>query len=196
MIGLPPPFPLLWPDGKKRTTSYQRQKGHFNTATVAAALDDLSSEMSRCSIRYYELTANFSGRGNAMGRVDDPGAALWFLAPKSDITATQNLMTIACDKFDTICQNIRGISLTMQRLRLVDEIGAYSFVQAVKGAEALPPPDPPWWTTLHITEQTPLAIAELAYRELSKAAHPDAGGDRVAWDRLSRAIEQARVAKS
>ena len=77
------------------------------------------------------------------GREDpaDPGAALWFTLGGKDITRGRHkVMVLACDKFRRLAQNIRAIALTMERLRLVDEIGAYSLVAAVEGARALPPP--------------------------------------------------------
>ena len=112
-------------------------------------------------------------------------------------------MVLACDKFRRLAQNIRAIALTMERLRLVDEIGAYSLVAAVEGARALPPPDRatasliddggrPWHEVLQVMPNAPLAIAEAAYRALARTAHADAGGNDQMMTRLNAAIEAAR----
>lgn len=89
----------------------------------------------------------------------------------------------------------------MERLRLVDEIGAYSLVAAVEGAKALPPPsarnrsadgvavpDRPWYTILGVQPDAPLLVAEAAYRTLAKAA----GEGSSVLVELNLAIEQAR----
>ena len=93
---LPPPFPLKWPDDKKRTL--QRQKPKYTANSVSSAMRDLSDEMSRSQIRLWELTSNSSVRSSA-DLLPDPGAALWFLAPQSDSTRERRLMVLACDLF-------------------------------------------------------------------------------------------------
>jgi curved DNA-binding protein CbpA len=60
---------------------------------------------------------------------------------------------------------------------------------------ALPAParvrDP--WEVLGIRPDAPLAIAEAAYREATKTAHPDRGGTDEAMAELNAAIEKVRA---
>lgn len=139
---LPPPYPLAWPDGRARVQ--HREQGRYNVKTVPEAIGLLERELLRWSGRDrdtriigWELTTDQTVRSQPA----DPGASLWFMLGGKDITGEASLMVIACDKFRALAQNIRAICLTMERLRLVDEVGAYSLVAAVEGARALPPPD-------------------------------------------------------
>lgn len=60
---------------------------------------------------------------------------------------------------------------------------------------AAPAPSGPY-ATLWLRDGAPLEVAEAAYRALAKGAHPDAGGDRAAWDRLQAALETIRKEKA
>jgi hypothetical protein len=194
--GLPPPYPLLWPEGRGRVPSHRREKGRYSLATVAQAMNYLDAETNRwrsykradglARLTGWELTANYSGRGRDP---DDPGAALWFTLSTGDATIGQSLMVLACDKFDRLPQNIRAISLTMERLRLVDEIGAYSLINAVEGAKALPPPSParPWHEVLGVREDASLPVVTAAFRALIK----ESASDQVTME-LKAALDAAR----
>jgi hypothetical protein len=146
-LHLPAPYPLAWPEGRQRTA--RRVTGTYSVRGYAEAMSSLEREIGRWSgtmrdarITDWQLTSTHVGRARASTSDGDPGAALWFVLGGKTITAGANLMVIACDKFADLPHNIRALELTMSRLRLVDEIGAYSLVQAVEGARALPPPDP------------------------------------------------------
>lgn len=203
VMELPQPYPLAWPAGRPRTPPKEREPDRYQAKTVSGAVTLLDVEIKRwraperaARIVMHELTSDPAPRG----RDDpaDPGAALWFTLGGKDITARAGLMVLACDKFRRLAQNIRAIGLTMERLRLVDEIGAYSLVAAVEGARALPPPagwkgsadqdSQPWHLTLQVMPGASLAIAEAAYRALARTAADDA-----ALVRLNLAIEAARA---
>jgi hypothetical protein len=49
-------------------------------------------------------------------------------------------------------------------------------------------------TLLHVASGVPVAVAEAAYRTLSKRAHPDVGGDTRGMARLTEAVETIRHA--
>src|SRR5262249_18138937 len=97
--------------------------------------------------------------------------------------------------FAKVWQNVRAIGLTLERLRLVDELGSYSLVAAVSGAKALPPPgaspeagDRPWHLVLQVSPTCALYVAEASYRALAKAAGE--GSPRLV--ELNAAIATAR----
>jgi hypothetical protein len=204
MTGLPAPYPLAWPPGRARTPQHARAGDRYGVASNVAAIKAIEAEVKRwrsgereARITAWELTTNISGR--SMGEPSDPAAALWFTLSGKDITFGQSLMVLACDRFRKLAQNIRAISLTMERLRLVDEIGAYSLVAAVEGARALPPPSAgrseavglpgkPWHEVLGVAPDAPLLVAEAAYRALAK--EEGEGGNHLV--ELNLAIEQAR----
>src|SRR5215471_3691890 len=156
-LALPTPYPLHWPAGRPRTPENRRERPRYEVRSVSVAIAGIEREVGRWAspikrrITNWELTTNISGRRH---RPDDPGVAFWFTLAGDDLTADASLMVLACDRFQLVEQNIRAISLTMERLRLVDEIGAYSLVAAVEGAKALPPPvtERPWWEVLHVAQ--------------------------------------------
>jgi hypothetical protein len=103
------------------------------------------------------------------------------------------IITIACDRFFALSQNIRAIDLTMQRLRLVDEVGAYSLIQTVEGARALPPPEPrrPWYQVLGVQPDASLQVVTAVFRSLVK----DAVGNDLRVMQLKEALDAAREAR-
>lgn len=200
---LPPPYPLAWPPGRPRTLPSQRLPGRYNAANVPQAMTSLHREVERWRkigreqrIVSDELTSDLSVRSRA--EPPDPGAAFWFTLSGPDLTRGASMMVLSCDRFDKLHQNIRAISLTMERLRLVDEIGAYSLIAAVEGAKALPPPssipgvvgtpDDPWYRVLQVSPDAPLAVAQAAYRALALKA----GEGSSQLRQLNLAIDQAR----
>jgi len=197
-LTLPAPFPLAWPPGRPRIPSRERLPDRYGANTVPQALASAEAEVKRwraptrsARIISWELSSDYLGRA----KPDDPGAALWFTLGGKDITSGASLMVLACDRFKSLPQNIRALSLTMERLRLVDEVGAYSLIAAVEGARALPPPgaavavpDRPWREVLGIAGEAPLLIAEAAYRALARKA----GEGSPKLTELNLAIEAAR----
>lgn len=191
---LPAPYPLLWPSNRSRTPADHREKGRYSLALFSQAMATLEAEVARwqrlkrkARIVDWQLTSQHVGRAQNHA---DPGAALWFTLAGKEITGGQSLMVLACDRFQELPQNVRALSLTMERLRLVDEIGAYSLVAAVEGAKALPPPAGPWHDILGVSETAPLVVADAAYRALAK----EAGEGSPRLRDLNDAIARARAA--
>jgi hypothetical protein len=191
---LPAPYPLSWPSGRARTPAERREKGRYSLRLYSQAMATLETEVARwqrikrnARIVDWQLTSQHVGRTQTPG---DPGAALWFTLAGKDVTGGQSLMVLACDRFEELPQNVRALSLTMERLRLVDEIGAYSLVAAVEGAKALPPPLGPWHDILGVAETAPLVVVEAAYRALAR----EAGEGSPRLRDLNDAIARARAA--
>jgi hypothetical protein len=102
---------------------------------------------------------------------------------------------------DTASENLRAIYNSIEDARKIEGRGAAElmrqiFKQLPGPTEALALPagaatvDP--YSVLGLQPGAPRSVAEAAYRALAKTAHPNAGGDRAAWDRLQAAIEQIR----
>lgn len=193
-VAVPAPHPLSWPPGRPRTPAADRKKGSYSLRTLLQAMGTLEAEIKRWQrlgraerLIDWELTTNHVGRTRDP---EDPGAALWFTLGGKTITAGASLMVLACDRFIELPQNVRALSLTMERLRHVDEVGAYSLVAAVEGARALPPPERPldWRAVLGLGQDTNLVAANAVYRALAK----DAGEGSPLLRELNAAIEAAR----
>lgn len=191
---VPAPYPLSWPPGRPRTAASERKKGSYSLRTLLQAMGTLEAEVARWRrlgrngrLIDWELTTNHIGRTRDP---EDPGAALWFTLGGKTITTGASLMVLACDRFVELPQNVRALSLTMERLRHVDEVGAYSLVAAVEGARALPPPERPidWRGILGLGATATIDIANASYRALAKQVGEGSSHLRD----LNAAIEAAR----
>jgi hypothetical protein len=101
---------------------------------------------------------------------------------------------LTCSEFPTYQQNIRAVFFVLDALRLADQRGILP--QLRDAAIALLPPGPaaarPAYEVLGISPNTPLEIAEAAYKVLARKVHPDAGGTDSAMRELNEAIEHFR----
>lgn len=197
-------FPLEWPNGRPRTADRKpalfRAGGSPLTMTTARRrLTEQLSAMTRpgqtwrttdiivtTNIRY---TAS-GARDQKLSRRDpeDPGVALYFgLDGKPHV--------LACDKWDSVQDNIGAIAAHIDALRGQERWGVADLRQAFAGHVALPRPTP-WWEVLRTDATASLEQIHAAYRAAAKHAHPNAGGDRAAWDRLSSAYEEAKRSRS
>lgn len=192
---IPAPYPLAWPPHRARTPAHNREGKRYEVAGLVEAIGTVDREVERWRKRgaggerivNYEITTNHIGRGAAPA---DPGAALWFTIAGGPITGPAELRVLACDKFRDLPQNVRALSLTMERLRHVAEVGAYTLIAAVEGAKMLPPPERPidWRAVLGLGETATLIAANATYRALALEAGE--GSDRL--KELNAAIAAAR----
>lgn len=187
-------FPLCWPEGKERTDDHDligNRRGW--TTDFRTNMIKLENELERWEIPNWLLSSHLRPHARATSNLDDPGAALWYLAPSAS-TEGWMLSVLACDRFNRLALNVMAISLTLQRMRLIAEYGAYTAEQAMAGAAyvALPAPARDWHEVLCVDPDAPLTVAEASYHALAKTAHPDAGGSARAMNDLNEAIEEAR----
>lgn len=193
-------YPLSWPSGRPRTPSRKsalfKHEGRPMTMTAARKrLRDQLELMTRTgqnwrttdvvvstNIRY--TLAGSRDMNLSRREPDDPGAALYFALDRRPYV-------LACDRWDTVQDNIAAIAAHIDALRGQERWGVADLRQAFAGHVALPPPDP-WWTVLDVTRDAPLEAITRAYRALARTAHPNAGGQRAEWDRLQRAYDEAQ----
>lgn len=197
MLNLPAPYPLTWPEGRRRTPPGRRVRATYTVRGYAEAMSSLETEIARWQRRErttritdWQLTATHSGRGRP-DTSGDPGASLWFVLGGQDISAAAELRVLACDRFVELPHNIRGLGLTMERLRLVDEVGAYSIVQATEGARLLPAPERAidWRQVLGLVAgDWPIRVVEDLYRSQAR----EAGEGSARLTELNLAIAAAR----
>lgn len=199
-----PGYPLRWPDGRPRSTERKvalwREGGRRLTLMPARQrLRDQVEMMTRAgqSWRVTEMVLTTNIRFTASGArdqklsrrdPDDPGVAFYF-----NLDGRPHVL--ACDRWDTVYDNIAAIAAHIEALRGQERWGVADLKQAFAGHVALPPPDP-WWDVLGVARDAPSEVIAAAYRTLSKSAHPNAGGSRAAWDRLAAAYDAARRERS
>jgi hypothetical protein len=180
-------YPLTWPDGLPRTIT--RATSAFKTA-LPAALQNVQSSLqlfgrdSGKAVSNVILSSNVTLGANNPA---DPGVAAWF-------TWDGEQRCIAVDRYPKVQDNLQAIHHILEARRTEMRHGGLHIVrQTFKGFTALPAPDSePWTTVLGVPATASREKVEAAYREKAKTAHPDRGGARADWDRLSRAYEQAK----
>ncbi len=138
-------FPLAWPDGWERTTSYYRDEAPF-TVTMATARDEMLAEINLLVGRYTDpliiLSTNVALRLDGLPYAnqkspEDPGVAVYFTYRKSQ-------RVFACDKYKKVEHNVRAIGKTIGAMRGIERWGASDMLdRAFQGFEALPNPDTP-----------------------------------------------------
>lgn len=188
-------YPLSWPAGWPRTSLGARTRARFKV-TLDRARYDLLDELRRLGARDFVLSTNMplrlDGQVRAGARApDDAGVAVYFTWKKR-----QHVM--ACDRFQSVAENLRSIGLSIQALRALDRYGASEILErAFTGFLALPAP--------HNARayERPRAVfgwsddrtysredVEARFRELAKERHPDVGGDAGAFAELLAARDE------
>ena len=198
----PHAYPLCWPAGRRRThLTATKSALIFKGSTVHTAVQDVLTELGRMGIGRDDVVIStaiptrLDGLPKSEARqVDDHGACVWF-------RRAGELRSIAVDTFDAPAGNLRAIALAIESIRRLERYGCAEAIQDAAQALLDAPQLPqtagegraPWWVILEVSETAPLEVAEAAYKALARKWHPDVeGGDRVTFERLSTAIEEAR----
>lgn len=198
---LAPGYPLKWPEDRPRSRERKpalfREDGRRMTFTTARRrLLEQVFAMTRNgqSWRTWNMILSTNIRFTLSGSrdmnvsrrdPDDPGVAFYF-----DLDGKPHVL--ACDRWDTVADNIAAIAAHIDALRGQERWGVADLRQAFAGHAALPPPVP-WWEVLELARDASAEVITAAYRAKAKTMHPNAGGDRAAWDRLSAAYEAAKL---
>lgn len=116
----------------------------------------------------------------------DTGAAVYF---KVDDTPT----VLACDKWNTVGDNLWAIAKHIEALRGQDRWGVGSLKQAFAGYTALPQKtEDSWNEVLGVEPNATMDEVKTAYRSKANIHHPDKGGTTEDFSRIQRAYENAR----
>jgi hypothetical protein len=180
-------YPLRWPEGWARTPKPRRapfQVSHY------MALTELLAEIKLLRGDYIVISSNMPVRRDGLPHVNarqpaDTGVAVYFRLKDRQIA-------IACDKWNSVGDNIRAIGLSVAAMRGLDRWGASGILDRVFDGFVALPPKPSCWSILGIkpgaTEKEILA----AYRSRAMAgAHPDHGGSTEAMQELNAARDAA-----
>lgn len=190
-------FPLAWPNGwaraKHRGAALFRDYG--KRISIDTALRRLQRELDLLKASAPVCSTNCETRLDGSIRGDrrpptDPGVAVYF-------TLNKRRLVLACDRWDRVADNIAAIAAHVEALRGQERWGVGTIEQAFFGYQSLEDfsTGVPWRRVLGCKpgDDWTLEIAELAYRELAKEAHPDrTKDDGVQMARLNEAIAAAR----
>ena len=201
-------YPLSWPIGWKRNTTRVRSRfGKWNAPpSVSAATRFVLDELRRMGVGDWHvvISTNLELRNDGLPYSNrrppsDPGAAVYFqLNGKKKV--------LACDKYQTVGENLYAIGLTIEATRGIERWGSVTTEQAFAGYVALQEKteDNCWevlcmppiqWKSQPVLPQArevaQIAIME-AWRRKVKLAHPDVlGGSSEEFDRINRAKDMA-----
>lgn len=194
-------YPLSWVAGRPRTFGIDRkealwrQDGRRLTLTSARRrLNEQTEMMTRHGenwrITEMVLSTNicFTASGSRDQNVsrrdpDDPGVAFYFKLDGQP-------HSLACDRWDTVQDNIAAIAAHIEALRGQERWGVADLKQAFAGHVALPAPEQ-YWQILSIDRNATKDEINAAWREKMRAAHPDRGGSDEAAARLNWARDEA-----
>lgn len=204
-------FPLKWPANRPRTperarkAALWRHEGRPVTLTVARRrLRDQAEAMTRSGrpwrVTEMVLSTNirFTRAGTRDQNVsrrdpDDVGVAFYFALDGRP-------HVLACDRWDTVADNIAAIAAHIEALRGQERWGVADLRQAFAGHVALPGPDQTsaapeqWWQILGVSPFATPAEIDAAWRDHMRARHPDRGGTTAAAARLNNARDEGKRA--
>lgn len=187
-------YPLHWPQGRPRTLNPERSR--FKAPSFAVAVKKLMAELQRLGAREIILSTNMPLKADGMpyanrNRPRDQAVAVYFTYAKTP-------MCFACDRWDTLEDNMQAIHHTIAALRGIARWGtgdmlraAFTGFQAIAGPRARE-----WWEVLDCDRLQPLAEIEAQYKRLARIHHPDNGGNADTMAQLNNAIAVARTEKS
>jgi hypothetical protein len=191
-------YPLVWPEGWKRTTSRKRSapyKVSFHQA-YEDARNSLSLFKGYGVVVSTDVPLRRDGHPYADGDPRDPGVAIYF-------TRAQQQYVIACDLYDKVHWNMRAVGLAIDGMRAIERSGAShildravaGFAQLGSGAGTAPSKRP-WREVLNLEGLVGpgfavIAAVEASYKSLARTRHPDAGGSHDAMTELNAARDEA-----
>ena len=202
--GIEMAYPLRWVEARPRTDPCDRKfalwrnDGRRLTLTVARQrLRDQVGAMTKPGqvYRVTDMVLSTNIRFTASGTRDqnvsrrdpeDPGVAFYFALDRRS-------HALACDRWDTVQDNIAAIAAHIEALRGQERWGVADIAQAFAGHVALPALEQ-WWQILGVSSSADVAAIDAAWRAKMQFAHPDRGGTDAAAARLNQARDDGRRA--
>jgi hypothetical protein len=127
--------------------------------------------------------------GSGVSEPQDRGAAVYFQYKDKPVT-------MACDRFFRVSQNVRALALSIECIRALQRYGASELMErAFRGFTALEEKGREHWREVLDLPREGIVTAEQVesnFRALAKVMHPDAGGDAEAFQAIVIARENAR----
>lgn len=210
-------FPLQWPASKIRTPvgsrkrarfsdvkseykKYSNMDGGYTQRTVKAVsvassiirlLKEFQTYKGRVNMKEVVISTNLPVSRNGFPYSDkrepeDCGVAVYFTLDKVDYC-------FPCDKWDRVADNIAAIASHLNAMRGMERWGVGEYHDVFTGFKAIPETINVRniWEVLGIRRTTDLEEIRIAYRNKAKILHPDAGGNKNAFQELQDAYNSA-----
>lgn len=188
-------FPLSWPLTWKRTKFPTHSRfGRRNPPTVAQGRDGVIRELRMMGVFDWQvvISTNVPLRRDGLPysnqkEPSDTGVAVYFKVEGKPTV-------LACDKWNTVGDNLWAIAKHIEALRGQDRWGVGSLAQAFQGYVALEEKtQASCWDVLGIPQSNNSNenIVMDAYRRKARETHPDTGGTPEAFAEVVRAKDMA-----
>lgn len=196
-MGAPTRYPLAWPEGWKRTPSYQRKratfKSHGKALTVFDGVQRVLDELERLGVHPDDVivSTNLQTRLDGLprsnqGRPGDPGVCVYWQK-----SAKEPMRCMAVDRYDEVQDNLAAVAATLEAMRSIERHGGAAILdRAFTGFTALPAPaagQRDWWVVLGVAESAGPVEIRAAHRALAQTNHPDRGGDPARMSEINTA---------
>lgn len=156
-------YKLNWPADEPRTPLDRRRMRSPFSMDFGRALREMDFELGRFKAIDVVLSHNDNRR---RANLDDPAAALYFKLGGRDIS-------ICCDLYFDVQDNIRAIGKIVEAMRTIERYGGQHLSQkSFTGFTALPPPRD-CWKTLGISKGVGEALSPKMKREFVMEAFRD-----------------------
>lgn len=189
-------FPLHWPEGWPRTKAPARSKFDLS---FTEARDGLLAEVQRMGGRYIVISTDIETRQDGLPYANqraprDTGVAVYFERKGKQ-------MVFACDRWNSVKDNMRAIAKTIDAMRGIERWGASDMLERAFSAFVALPSPARARTWREVLGFPPAAKPdregiEQAFRSKAKAAHPDTGGSTEAMAELNAARAAALQERS
>lgn len=186
-----------WP--RTETPDRERRRAPFK-ASYSATLKKLETELQHLGATVAAIQAAVSD-----GEIRNDGLLRASARPRHSgvivaFDSKHGPLKFACDCFDHWMANLRGIALTLERLRMADLYGVTKSGEQYRGWQALPDPNAAKRSgmdrrgailylsaLLNVTPSAIEADIPAAIRKAERQTHPDHGGDEVEFKRVQEA---------
>ena len=199
-MSAPTRYPLQWPEGWKRTQSYQRKTATFSrqgkALTVFDGVQRVLDELQRLGVHQDDVvvSTNLQTRLDGLPRSNqarpgDPGVCVYWKPAKSPMRC------MAVDRYDEVQDNLAAVAATLEAMRSIERHGGAAILdRAFTGFAALPAPaggKRDWWTVLELSSTASQAEIRDAFNRLAREHHPDRGGTDERMAEIIRARDEA-----
>lgn len=199
-MSTPTRYPLQWPEGWKRTQSYQRKTATFSrqgkALTVFDGVQRVLDELQRLGVHQDDVivSTNLQTRLDGLPRSNqarpgDPGVCVYWKPAKSPMRC------MAVDRYDEVQDNLAAVAATLEAMRSIERHGGAAILdRAFTGFAALPAPaggKRDWWTVLELPSTASQAEIRDAFNRLAREHHPDRGGTDERMAEIIRARDEA-----
>jgi hypothetical protein len=195
-------YPLNWPLGYPRTSSWNQSNGPFKKKSIAVLRDSLLRELSLMGASNVIISSNMELRLDGLPRSNFDKKSIWDRAIAVYFIWNKEQRVLCCDSYCSWESNLIAITKTVEALRGLERWGvSKTLKRTFQGFTELPPaPEAkkastikPWRSILGLPFKNNYTWIEIkdAWRKRSFATHPNRGGTAESFQEVQKAYAEA-----